>query len=101
MDEKTTPLHIAFVDSWLQSSAQGSGTAVGINGLQDALRQLGHRVTRLAPEGSGIRNLLLRRLWFNVQLPRLLKDHSFDLIVGFDIDGFLISPRPRKVPFVS
>ncbi len=45
-------------------------------------------------------NLLLRRLWFNVRLPRLMRERNFDLIVGFDIDGFLWSMRRRSVPFV-
>src|SRR5262249_30544397 len=93
-------IHIAFVDSWLQSSAQGSGTAVGISGLQAALSQLGHRVTRLSPGADSPKHLLKRRLWFNVGLPGLLRQHAFDLIVGFDIDGFLYSPRQRSAPFV-
>jgi glycosyltransferase involved in cell wall biosynthesis len=88
------------VDSWLQNSAQGSGTAVGISGLQRELMQQGHTVTRMAPDITRPRNLLLRRLWFNVRLPELLRRQPFDLVVGFDIDGFLYSPRRRTVPFV-
>lgn len=84
-------LRIAFLDSWLQESFSGSGTAVAIGGLAAALIARGHTVERLVPRGSWPRSLLLRRLWFNFVLPqRLQKDGrepSYDLIVGFDIDG--------------
>jgi glycosyltransferase involved in cell wall biosynthesis len=73
---------------------------VGISGLEQALRQLGHTVTRISPSEERPKNLLARRLLFNARLPRLLREHSFDLIVGFDIDGFLFSPWKRGVPFV-
>jgi glycosyltransferase involved in cell wall biosynthesis len=89
------------VDSWLQSSAQGSGTAVGIGGLQLALRQMGHHVERLAPTTNWPGDLQMRRLWFNVQLPGLLRGADYDLVVGFDIDGFCYSPRKSRLPFVA
>jgi glycosyltransferase involved in cell wall biosynthesis len=84
-------LRIAFLDSWLQDSASGSGTAVAIGGLAAALIRRGHTVERLVPRGSWPRSLLLRRLWFNLRLPSRF-GHSgeatpYDLIVGFDIDG--------------
>ena len=85
------PLRIAFLDSWLQDSCSGSGTAVAIGGLGAALMARGHVVERLAPDASWPRPLLLRRLWFNCVLPQRLrndaKDTPYDLIVGFDIDG--------------
>jgi glycosyltransferase involved in cell wall biosynthesis len=93
-------MKIAFLDSWLQSSAQGSGTAVGIGGLGHALRGLGHEVTRLSPRSPRPADLTLRRLLFNVRLPALLRPRRFDLIVGFDIDGFLWSGRPSATPYV-
>ena len=93
-------MKIAFLDSWLQSSAQGSGTAVGIGGLGQALRGLGHEVTRLGPTSPRPADLTLRRLLFNVRLPAQLHKRRFDLIVGFDIDGFLWSGRFPRVPYV-
>src|SRR5947209_4928792 len=93
-------MKIAFLDSWLQSSAQGSGTAVGIGGLQQALRGLGHEVTRLGPTRPQPADLTLRRLLFNARLPALLRRRHYDLIVGFDIDGFLWSGRPSHTPYV-
>lgn len=83
-------MRIAFLDSWLQDSAAGSGTAVAIGGLAEALIARGHSVERIAPRGRWPRSLLLRRLWFNLRLSSRLRHGSgppADLIVGFDIDG--------------
>lgn len=88
-------MRIAFLDSWVQTSAEGSGTAVAIGGLQDALSRKGHQITRLAPSSALPGNLLARRMLFNARLPRLLRNHDFDLVVGFDIDGFLWRPQQR------
>ncbi len=87
-------MRIAFLDSWLQDSAHGSGTAVAIGGLARSLIERGHQVERLAPLGRWPRNLLLRRLWFNLTLPRRLAGGRYDLVVGFDIDGVRVSGRP-------
>ena len=84
-------MRIAFLDSWLQDAASGSGTAVAIGGLARSLIERGHQVERLAPLGRWPRNLLLRRLWFNVTLPRRLARDHYDLCVGFDIDGVRVS----------
>ncbi|MEB3271900.1 MAG: glycosyltransferase family 4 protein [Synechococcus sp.] len=90
-------MRIAFLDSWLREAAEGSGTAVAIGGLAEALRARGHQVVRIGPRGSWPRNLLLRRLWFNLTLPwrlqALLGSPAVDLIVGFDIDGVRIAAR--------
>ena len=86
-------MRIAFLDSWLQDAANGSGTAVAIGGLAQNLIARGHQLERLAPEGSWPRNLLLRRLWFNLTLPRRLARGRYDLVVGFDIDGVRVSGR--------
>ncbi|NOK62838.1 MAG: Glycosyltransferase involved in cell wall bisynthesis [Chloroflexi bacterium AL-N1] len=93
-------MNIAFLDSWIQSNAEGSGTAVSINGLEQALELRGHQVTRIAPLKRWPRNLTLRRLLFNAQLPMLLRRVHYDLIVGFDIDGFLWSLQERTTPYV-
>lgn len=84
-------MRIAFLDSWLQDSASGSGTAVAIGGLAAALIRRGHTLERLVPRGTWPRSLLLRRLWFNLRLPARFRHGGeaapYDLIVGFDIDG--------------
>jgi glycosyltransferase involved in cell wall biosynthesis len=94
-------LRIAFLDSWLQQTVDGSGTAKSINGLDQALRRRGQRVTRIAPLRSWPRTLTLRRLLFNLQLPALLRRLHYDLIVGFDIDGVLWAGRQPTTPYIA
>ena len=90
-------MRIVFLDSWLREAAEGSGTAVAIGGLAEALRARGHQVERIGPIGTWPRQLLLRRLWFNLTLPRRFSAGSSasaaDLIIGFDIDGVRIAHR--------
>ncbi len=94
-------MRIAFLDSWLQDVAEGSGTAAAIGGLAGALIARGHSVERLVPQGTWPRNLLLRRLWFNLTLPKRLAAAAgcYDLVVGFDIDGVRVAHR-CPVPYV-
>lgn len=100
------PLRIAFVDSWLQTAVAGSGTAVGINGLEQALAQLGHTVDRIAPRpprSESFGGLLAHRLRFNLMLPWRFDPAAYDLVVGFDIDGFALLRRrggQRRPPYV-
>ena len=92
-------LRIAFLDSWLQNVSEGSGTAAAIGGLALALEKKGHTIERIVPLSNNPPNLTLRRLWYNVTLPKRLSDHSFDLIVGFDIDGIRWANQ-CNVPYV-
>lgn len=94
------PLQIAFVDSWLQAPAQGSGTAVAINELGQALRAMGHSVERIAPPPDNL-PITLRRLRFNLLNGGSLRRVPYDLIVGFDIDGSGFAVRPNKPYVVS
>ncbi|MGQ9549192.1 MAG: glycosyltransferase family 4 protein [Roseiflexus sp.] len=93
-------MDIAFIDSWVQSSAEGSGTAVAIGGLQRTLQQRGIQVTRLAPIRLWPHNLTVRRLLFNLHVSALLGRLRYDLVIGFDIDGFLWSKRARRTPYL-
>jgi glycosyltransferase involved in cell wall biosynthesis len=97
-------MRIAFLDSWLQDAAEGSGTAVAIGGLARALEARGHRVERIVPRGAWPRGLLARRLWFNLTLPGRLRaaaaaGDAYDLIVGFDIDGVRLAAS-ASLPYV-
>lgn len=94
-------MRIAFLDSWTQDTAAGGGTAVGIGQLHRALIAHGHYVVRLAPFVPWPRTLTLRRVLFNLQLPALLRQLSYDLIVGFDIDGFLWSGSDGGTPYLA
>lgn len=89
------PLRIALLDSWLQSAVEGSGTAVGIGGLAEALRRLGHHVERIAPAPDHL-PITLRRLRFNLSLPRHCNPAQYDLVVGFDWDGVWLPLRPAQ-----
>jgi glycosyltransferase involved in cell wall biosynthesis len=93
-------MRIAFLDSWVQSVAEGSGTAAAIGGLRGALIARGHCVARLAPPTPWPRSLTARRLLFNIQLPALLRTLRYDLVVGFDIDGFLRSGAGGDTPYL-
>ncbi len=92
-------LRIALLDSWLQQVVEGSGTAAAIGGLGVALRARGHHVARIGPMTPWPASLTARRLLFNLQLPALLRALRYDLIVGFDIDGFLVAGR-APAPYV-
>jgi glycosyltransferase involved in cell wall biosynthesis len=94
-------MHIAFLDSWIQNVAEGSGTAAAIGGLRGALIARGHRVARLGPPTPWPRGVTLRRLLFNLQLPALLRALRYDLIVGVDIDGWLWSGRRDGGPYLA
>jgi glycosyltransferase involved in cell wall biosynthesis len=61
--------------------------------LERALSQLGHEVC-FAAQGRSLPIYTLQRLLFN---RRLLPDPSFDLTVGFDMDGYRISTEPGHV----
>jgi glycosyltransferase involved in cell wall biosynthesis len=92
-------LRIAFLDSWLQRAVDGSGTAAAIGGLGRALRERGHHVARLAPPMARPANLTARRLLFNLYAPALVRALPYDLVVGFDIDGVLLSGR-SAAPYI-
>ncbi|MDH5526185.1 MAG: glycosyltransferase family 4 protein [Nitrospirota bacterium] len=87
-------MEIAFLDSWHRCRARGSGTAAAIDGLGAGLRDLGHRVIHLrAPERPPT---LISRLRYNLELPSRLAGRRFDLLVGFDWDGFSVRPAPNQ-----
>jgi glycosyltransferase involved in cell wall biosynthesis len=93
------PLRIAFLNSWPEPSHEGSGTAVSIGNLAQGLSHRGHEVVTLTPWKEGGRTpgplpLLFHRLHFNRSVGRRIDDTGpFDLVVGFDMDGFLWSRR--------
>jgi glycosyltransferase involved in cell wall biosynthesis len=87
------PLRIAFLDSWWRTPERGSGTTVGIAGLAEGLRSLGHQVTVVGPRW-GTPGHLATRLLFNLEAPSRLRSGRFDLVVGFDWDGWTFRPPP-------
>jgi glycosyltransferase involved in cell wall biosynthesis len=95
-----SPLRIAFINSWKGSAFAGSGTAVGIANLAVALRRLGHELDLIRPPANT--GEARPRLDFNLRLPGLLRSRPrYDLIVGFDMDGFRwASTTNRPCPYV-
>lgn len=76
---------------------------MAIAGLRAGLEALGHRVDSWRPRdgrgeagtSAGIRHLA-RRLSFNLRLRRELPEERYDLVVGFDLDGFALPSPPRS-----
>lgn len=93
--DEENPLHIAFLNSWYTDAARGSGTAAAVSGLARGLESLGHRVTRVEP-GLPAPGLTLRRLLYNAEFLVRPPAEGCDLLVGFDIDGFLLPAAQRR-----
>lgn len=94
------PLRIAFLDSWFTDPVRGSGSAMAIRGLREGLERAGHHVRVLRPDDRGGPGVLPagsipRRLGYNVALRSRLDPSAWDLLVGFDVDGFLLPDFPR------
>lgn len=92
---KAKTLTLAVVDSWWRESHRGSGTAVAINGLVQALQAKGHRVIHLGPQRLGP-SLTLSRLLFNLRILPQLRSFSSGAIVGIDWDGWLYALLRKK-----
>ncbi len=94
-------MRIAFLNSWPEARHQGSGTAVSIANLARGLTVRGHQVVLLSPERVRSADrplpLLVQRLRFNRSIARRIHDSGpLDLVVGFDLDGFLWATRDRE-----
>jgi glycosyltransferase involved in cell wall biosynthesis len=82
-------MRIAFITSTPLDVIEGSGTFVGVSTLAAALRRMGVGIEIVAP-GFRFPIHTARRWWFNHQLRRRRWD-GFDLLVGFDMDGYRIA----------
>jgi glycosyltransferase involved in cell wall biosynthesis len=78
---------IRFLTSTPLDFRRGSGTYVGISVLGRALEAIGHTVSYETPRVS-LPVFTAQRLLFNRQLRA---DASYDLTVGFDMDGYRIA----------
>jgi glycosyltransferase involved in cell wall biosynthesis len=86
-------VRIRFLTSTPLDISRGSGTYVGIHVLTRALEAMGHSVAFATPRRT-FRIYTLQRLDFNRSL-RI--DPTFDLTVGFDMDGYRIAGAPHHV----
>jgi len=90
-------VRFAFLTSTPLSATEGSGTFVGIDTLAAGLRAAGHEV-RIRPLTFRTGFHTLDRCLYNVGAA--LSPPSADIVVGFDLDGFLWARR-RKARFVA
>ena len=86
---------LLFITGTAADVPDGSGTYVGISVLRAALEARGHRVEMLAPAPHRGPVSLRERLLFNVRARGAARKllSSTDLLVGFDLDGFLVPSR--------
>lgn len=92
----TSPVpRLLFITGTATDVPGGSGTYIGISVLREALKARGHRVEMLAPAPHRGPVSFPHRLLFNLRARKaarkLLPDA--DLLVGFDLDGFLVRSR--------
>jgi glycosyltransferase involved in cell wall biosynthesis len=86
-------VRIRFLTSTPLDIRHGSGTYVGIHVLARALAALGHSVEFKTPR-LRLPIYTLQRLLFNRSLRA---EATFDLTVGFDMDGYRIARAPHHV----
>jgi glycosyltransferase involved in cell wall biosynthesis len=91
-------MRIAFLTSTPQNVFQGSGTYTGVSTLAAALRRLGVEVDLISPEWHFPVHAAAR-WWFN---HKLTARHwgDFDLLAGFDLDGYAIAGK-TGVPHIA
>jgi glycosyltransferase involved in cell wall biosynthesis len=90
-------VRFAFLTSTPLSATEGSGTFVGIDTLAAGLRGAGHEV-HLRPLARRTGFHTLDRYLYNVAVA--LSPPAADVVVGFDLDGFLWARR-RTQRFVA
>jgi glycosyltransferase involved in cell wall biosynthesis len=90
-------VRFAFLTSTPLSATEGSGTFVGIDTLAAGLAAAGHEV-ELRPLRLRTRFHTLDRYLYNVGVA--LRPPAADVVVGFDLDGFLWARR-RSQRFVA
>src|SRR6185369_2262685 len=83
----SAPVKIRFLTSTPLDIRRGSGTYVGISVVGRALEAMGHAVSYQTPRVT-LPVYTAQRLLFNRQLRA---DASYDLTVGFDMDGYRIA----------
>lgn len=90
--------HAVFFTSWPLTVSQGSGTALFINALRDAVSKTGTTVDLVNPQldTTDYVKFTLDRLWFNVQLARDPDMAQADWILGLDYDGFALPRLPHQ-----
>jgi glycosyltransferase involved in cell wall biosynthesis len=92
----TSPVpRLLFITGTAADVPEGSGTYIGISVLREALKARGHRVEVLAPAPHRGPISFPYRLFFNLRARAAARKllPAADLLVGFDLDGFLVQSR--------
>jgi glycosyltransferase involved in cell wall biosynthesis len=87
-------VRLCFLTSTPLNYRQGSGTYTAIRTLADALKASGVHVA-VESADTRIWPYTLRRYLFNLRVSKL-DFSSFDAVIGFDLDGFLLPPSDSK-----
>jgi glycosyltransferase involved in cell wall biosynthesis len=93
-------MRLVFLTSTPLNIAAGSGTFAGIHGLVEGLRQLGHEVEVLTPDFRCF-HYTTRRLLYNRRVAGRVDALRPDVVVGFDMDGYLYAERRPRAPFLA
>ncbi len=96
-----TPIKIALLTSWPMDVRIGSGVVRMVQGMHQGLQQIGAQVRLYHPqfEPHSYLNLANHRLRFNRRMARVSFD-DFQVILGFDFDGYALDPKYHDRYFV-
>jgi glycosyltransferase involved in cell wall biosynthesis len=91
-----------FLTTWPTSLGEGSGTALFIRSLKQAVEAGGTQVEFVNPtlDTRDYVQFTLDRFWFNVEFARDPRPAQADWILGLDYDGFALPRRPDR-PFIA
>jgi len=79
---------------------RGSGTGRGVTGLVQALERAGIDVRLIAPDRPAWW-FTVERLLFNLQVPRRVAGFRPDLVIGVDMDGWLLARQARPFRYIA
>lgn len=87
-----------FLTTWPTSLGQGSGTALFIKSLKQAVEARGDVVELINPplDTADYTQFTLERLWYNFQFAGDPRAAQADWILGLDYDGFALPRRPGQ-----
>lgn len=91
-----------FLSSWPLALGSGSGTALFVNSIRQAVEHSGQALEIINPplDTSDYAQFVYHRLWFNTQLPNDARLASADWVLTIDYDGYAV-PRKTSQPFIT
>jgi len=94
--------HGLFLSSWPLALGSGSGTALFVNSIRQAVEQSGQSLEIINPslETDDYAQFVYNRLWFNTQLPQDARLANAAWVLTIDYDGYA-APRKTSQPFIA